>query len=111
MDLADAGVDHGDLLWLAGTTAFGVYVAHLGNYGATYGPLSAVVVLLFWMWLSAYAFLLGGELNSQLERRTAKDTTVGPPAPIGQRGAAVADGVGPEILSPDAREALRKATG
>lgn len=96
------------LLWLCATASFGVYVAHFGNYGATYGPLSAVVVLLFWMWLSAYAFLLGGELNSQLERRTAKDTTVGAPAPMGQRGAAVADGVGAEILSPEAREAVRK---
>jgi len=98
-------------LWLVGTGAFGLYVAHFGNYGATYGPLSAVVVLLFWLWLSAYAYLLGGELNSQLERRTAKDTTIGPPAPIGERGAAVADAVGVEILSPEAREAVRRATG
>lgn len=99
------------LLWLFATAGFGLYVAHFGNYGATYGSLSAVVVLLFWMWLSAYAFLLGGELNSQLERRTAKDTTAGPPAPIGERGAVVADAVGVQILSPDAREAVRKATG
>jgi len=97
------------LLWLAATIGFGLYVAHFGNYGATYGSLSAVVVLLFWMWLSAYALLLGGELNSQLERRTAKDTTVGPPAPIGERGAAVADAVGVKILCPEARDAMRSA--
>ncbi len=97
------------LLWIAATAGFALYVAYFGNYGATYGSLSAVVVLLFLLWLSGYAFLLGGELNSQLERRTAKDTTVGPPAPIGQRGAAVADTVGSELLSPEARDAVRKA--
>jgi membrane protein len=96
-------------LWLVATVGFALYVTHFGNYGATYGSLSAVVVLLFWLWLSAYAFLLGGELNSQLERRTAKDTTVGPPAPLGQRGAAVADAVGSDILSPEARDALQEA--
>lgn len=92
-------------LWLAATTAFALYVAHFGNYGATYGSLSAVVVLLFWLWLSAYSFLLGGELNSQLERRTATDTTVGPAAPIGQRGAAVADMAGTTPPASEARDA------
>lgn len=91
-------------LWLGVTTAFAFYVANFGNYGATYGSLSAVVVLLFWLWLSTYVFLLGAELNSQLERRTAQDTTVGPPAPIGERGAAVADMAGPVLLPPEARD-------
>lgn len=85
------------LLWLIVTSSFALYVAQFGHYGATYGTLGAVIVLQFWLWLSAYAFLLGGELNSQLERRTAKDTTVGPPAPLGSRGAAVADSVGPNV--------------
>ena len=99
------------MLWLVATGGFALYAANFGNYGATYGSLSAVVVLLFWLWLSAYAFLLGGELNSQLERRTAKDTTVGPPAPVGERGAAVADTVGVEVLSPEQREVVDKVQG
>ncbi len=57
------------LLWLAGTAAFGFYVAHFGNYGATYGSLSAVIVTLTWLWLTAYVFLLGAELNAELERQ------------------------------------------
>jgi len=96
------------LLWVAATSGFALYVARFGTYGATYGSLSAVVVLLFWLWISAYAFILGGELNSQLERRTAADTTTGPPAPVGQRGAAVADHVGPDVPSPEKRAALRE---
>lgn len=97
------------LLWLGGTGAFAFYAANLTNYSATYGSLSAVIVLQFWLWLSAYVFLLGAELNSQLERRTAKDTTTGPPAPPGQRGAAVANAVGSDVPSPEARDRLRAA--
>lgn len=93
-------------LWLVATGAFALYVSRLGNYNATYGSLGAVIVLLFWLWLSTYVFLLGAELNSQLERRTARDTTTGPPAPPGQRGAAVADHVGSDVPPPEVREAL-----
>ncbi|MGE7205567.1 YhjD/YihY/BrkB family envelope integrity protein [Sphingomonas sp. NPDC019816] len=55
--------------WLAGTSLFGLYVSNFGNYGATYGSLSAVIVLLTWLWLTAYVFLLGAELNAELERQ------------------------------------------
>lgn len=56
-------------LWLAGTIGFGIYVTNWGNYGATYGSLSAVIVMLTWLWLSAFVFLLGAEINSELERQ------------------------------------------
>lgn len=59
------------VLWLGGTSGFGLYAANFGNYGATYGSLSAVIVLLTWLWLSAYVFLLGAELNAELERHVA----------------------------------------
>jgi membrane protein len=81
------------LIWLGATIGFGVYVSRFGNYGATYGSLSAVIVLLTWLWLSAYVFLLGAELNSELEHQTASDTTTGTAAPPGTRGATVADTV------------------
>jgi len=53
------------------------------------------VVLLMWFFLSAYAVLLGGELNSELEHQTQVDSTVGLPRPMGERGAKVADTLGP----------------
>jgi uncharacterized BrkB/YihY/UPF0761 family membrane protein len=43
-------------------------------------------VLLFWLFLSAFAVLLGAELNAELELQTRQDTIVGPPEPMG-RGA------------------------
>ncbi|MFD1787395.1 YihY/virulence factor BrkB family protein [Sphingomonas floccifaciens] len=61
--------------WLVGTAGFGIYAANFGNYGATYGSLSAVIVLLTWLWLSAYVFLLGAELNAELERQVAGAAT------------------------------------
>lgn len=57
------------VLWLGGTAGFGVYVSNFGNYGATYGSLSAVIVMLTWLWLSAFVFLLGAEMNAELERQ------------------------------------------
>ena len=79
--------------WVALTLGFGVYVANFGNYNATYGSLGAVVVLLTWLYLSSYILLFGAELNSEFEHQTAQDTTTGASAPLGSRGAWVADHV------------------
>ena len=79
--------------WLLLTLGFGFYVANFGNYDATYGSLGAVIVLLTWMYLSAYVLLFGAELNSELEHQTARDTTPGAERPLGQRGAWAADNV------------------
>jgi membrane protein len=79
--------------WLLLTFGFGLYVANFGNYNKTYGSLATVVILVTWLYLSAYVFLFGAELNSELEHQTAKDTTEGGEKPIGQRGAWSADHV------------------
>jgi len=79
--------------WLLLTLAFGFYVSKVANYAATYGSLAAVAGLLTWMYLSAYAFMVGAELNREVEHQTAKDSTTGKPRPMGQRGAWAADHV------------------
>lgn len=81
------------VVWLLLTFGFGFYVGHFGNYNKTYGALATVVILVTWLYLSAYVFLLGAELNSELEHQTAKDTTEGQPKPLGERGAWSADHV------------------
>lgn len=73
--------------WVLLTLGFGFYVAHFGNYNKTYGSLATVVILVTWMYLSAYVLLFGAELNSELEQQTAKDTTDEAPKPMGDRGA------------------------
>ena len=81
---------------LATSAGFGWYAASLGDYNATYGSLGGVVVLLLWLWLSAYVLLVGAELNAELERQTERDSTTGPERPLGERGAKMADAVAPE---------------
>ena len=81
-------------LWIAGSAVFSLYVSTLGNYEKTYGSLGALVVFLFWLFLSAFTVLVGAELNSEMERQTKKDTTKGPEKPMGRRGAFSADTVG-----------------
>ena len=78
-------------VWLLASLGFSVYASTLGSYNETYGSLGAVVVLMLWLFLTAFAILLGAELNAEAERQTAVDTTTGPSEPLGQRGAAVAD--------------------
>ena len=78
--------------WLLLTSLFGSYVAQ-ANYDKSYGSMGAVVALLTWLYLSAYAFLFGAELNSEIEHQTAKDSTTGRPEPLGERGAWAADNV------------------
>ena len=63
------------LTWLLLTLGFGFYAAHFGDYGKTYGSLATVVVLITWMYLSAYVLLFGAELNFELERQTTRKTT------------------------------------
>ena len=81
--------------WLVVSSLFSWYLANFANYNATYGALGAVVGLMMWMWLSAIVVLVGAELNSEIERQTAIDSTVGMAKPLGARGAVVADTVGP----------------
>jgi membrane protein len=85
----------GTLLWLAGSALFSFYAANFGRYGDTYGALGTVVVVMLWLFLTAYAVILGAELNAEAERQTARDTTTGRHRPRGARGAAAADTVGP----------------
>lgn len=94
--------------WLLLTWAFGIYVSRFTNYHASYGSLGAVVALLTWMYLSAYAFVFGAELNSEIEHQTAKDSTTGSPRPMGDRGAWAADNVATDDAVQDRPEEQRE---
>lgn len=79
------------LLWLGATVAFAVYVENFGSYNESFGALAGVIILLMWLWISAYILLLGAEINAEAEQQTRHDTTVGPGMPMGVRGAVKAD--------------------
>jgi membrane protein len=80
-------------IWLIASAAFSLYVSHFANYDRIYGSLGAVIILLFWLYISFYIVLLGAEINAELELQTARDTTAGKPRSMGERGAFVADHV------------------
>lgn len=82
------------LLWLLGSLGLSLYARHFTSFSELYGSLGAVVVLLLWFWLSSFVVLVGAELNGEMERQTRRDTTVGEPRPMGERGAHAADTLG-----------------
>lgn len=79
------------LLWLAGSLAFSLYAEHFGSYQETFGSLAGAIILLFWLWISAFVILLGAEINAEMEAQTSYDTTAGKDMPRGVRGAVKAD--------------------
>ena len=83
------------VLWIIASIVFTAYVANFGSYDKTYGSLGGVVVLLTWLYLSAFVVLLGAVVNAQAEEQTERDSTPGPEKPLGQRGARAADTVAP----------------
>lgn len=83
------------VIWLIASIAFSFYVDNFGSYAETYGALAGVVVLLLWFWITALVVLLGAEINAETEAQTIKDTTKGPPQPLGERNAVKADEVPP----------------
>jgi len=52
--------------WLAVTYGFGLYVARFASYGATYGALAGVIVLMLWFYLTAFVLLCAAELSAFL---------------------------------------------
>jgi membrane protein len=81
------------VLWVLASVGFSVYVNAFGNYNKTYGALAGIIILMFWLYLTAFVVLVGAEWNAELELQTAKDTTAGPEQPLGERDAHAADHV------------------
>jgi membrane protein len=81
------------LLWVLASVGFSIYVNAFGNYNKTYGALAGIIILMFWLYLTAFVVLVGAELNAEMELQTAKDTTAGPEQPLGDRDAHAADHV------------------
>jgi membrane protein len=81
------------VLWVLASVGFSIYVNAFGNYNKTYGALAGIIILMFWLFLTAFVVLVGAELNAEMELQTAKDTTAGPEQPLGERDAHAADHV------------------
>ncbi|MFD1914207.1 YihY/virulence factor BrkB family protein [Halodurantibacterium flavum] len=54
------------ILWAFASVGFSAYLSNFTNYNEIYGSIGAVIVLLMWFYISAYAILLGYSLNTEL---------------------------------------------
>lgn len=82
------------VVWMIASIGFAAYVSNFASYNESFGALAGVVILLMWLWISAYVILLGAEVNAEAEAQTRYDTTIGDYRPMGQRGAVKADTLG-----------------
>lgn len=57
------------LLWLCGSAGLSFYTSHMGAFSNAYGRLGAIVVLQLWFFLTAFVFLIGAEINIEVERQ------------------------------------------
>ncbi|MEO9574137.1 MAG: YihY/virulence factor BrkB family protein [Tateyamaria sp.] len=69
--LISAGAVFASVCWVAASVGFSIYLRNFGTYNEVYGSIGAVIVMLMWLFISAYLVLLGGALNAQLARNAA----------------------------------------
>jgi membrane protein len=62
----------GACLWLAASAGFRLYLHFFNTYTASYASLGAVMILLVWLYVTGLAFLVGGEMNAEIERVTTE---------------------------------------
>lgn len=57
----------GTLLFIVATYGFKIYVQNFADYNKTYGSLGAIVVVMFWFWISAIILLVSAQMNRVIE--------------------------------------------
>jgi membrane protein len=65
-------------VWLLASVGFSYYVSNFANYDRMYGSLGAVIILLFWLYISFYIVLVGAEINAELENHPNQEATPQP---------------------------------
>ncbi len=67
------------LVWMLAGALFSIYVENFSNFEASFGSMTAAVVLLLWMYNSAQIFVFGSAFNTELEYLdTGRPRTVAP---------------------------------
>jgi membrane protein len=72
------------LCWVGSTIVVRFYFEHVSDYSRTYGHLNRVVMLLLWLYVSNGAILIGGEMNSEIEKAGGQSDADSQQQPVGQ---------------------------
>jgi membrane protein len=76
----------GAVIWVVASAGFALYAANFASYSKTYGTLASIVVVLLWLYLSALAVLIGGEVDGMIrEAATPAPDPDGTPSWLGNR--------------------------
>jgi membrane protein len=73
------GSAFGAFVWLVASFGFRVYLHFFNNYSASYGSLGAVMILLVWLYVAGLAYLIGAEINAEIERAGRRGSSEGAP--------------------------------
>jgi membrane protein len=73
-----AGAVFATLTWALVSLGFSIYTSKFGSYGATYGAFAGVAILIFWLYLSGLAILVGAEVDAVIETMKDQEITVTP---------------------------------
>jgi len=61
------------ILWIAATFGARIYFDHFNDYSRSYGHLNGAVMLMLWLYVTNGAILIGGEMNSEIEKAAKGD--------------------------------------
>ncbi len=62
----------GAALWLLGSFGLQLYLGLFNRFTVAYGSIGAVIILLLWFYVSGIAILVGGEVNSEIEKASGQ---------------------------------------
>jgi YihY family inner membrane protein len=60
--------------WLVVSWVFGIYAVSTASYALYYGSLTAVAVMLVWLYLTSLSLVVGAEVNAMLERMPTEES-------------------------------------